>query len=85
MTFPTIHMNGTSRDRLYEEICEVAGTVRAAIRAMESASPNGRDYYPQGPAALPAAAAEHRSRIERLSSVLAELQEIAEHIVDVGG
>lgn len=80
MRTPTIHLNGTSRDRLFEGIADAAGALRAALRAMDDASPNARDYYPQGPEAYGEAAKEHAARVERIRSVLSELETIAEAI-----
>lgn len=84
MMIPTIHLNGTSREALVEQVTDACAAVRDAISVLYLASPNGRDYYPQGPTALQQAAEEHRSRVERLGSVLQELEELAEGIVGVG-
>lgn len=82
MILPTIHRNGTSGEDLLEQTCTAADAVKVAIRALENAGPNGRDYYPQGPDALQRAATEHRERIAKLAEVVAELEEMAERIVD---
>jgi hypothetical protein len=47
---------------------------------LAEATPNGRDYYPQGPDVLYKAIDEHRSRQQRLESVKKELQELVENI-----
>lgn len=73
MIVPTIHLNGTSADVLTDGLDEAVNTLRAAIEAVEACNPNARDYYPQGPHAITQAAAEHRSRVERLSAVRKEL------------
>lgn len=85
MMFPTIHLNGSSPKELFENACEALGALRKAIAAVEGTSPNGRDYYPQGDGAIKTAVCEHASRIERLYSVLAELEDFAEHITDTRG
>lgn len=82
MRTPTIHLNGSSREHLFEACAEALGALRRALRAMDDVSPNGRDYYPQGPEALSEALREHTSRCERIRSVLAELEQIAEAIQD---
>jgi hypothetical protein len=82
---PTIHINGSSPKDLFENACEALGALRKAIQAVEETSPNGRDYYPQGDGAIKTAVCEHASRIERLRSVIAELEELAEHITDTRG
>jgi hypothetical protein len=50
MIFPTIHTNGTSRERLLDGYSAARAKVRAAITALESELKfNGRDYYPKAP------------------------------------
>jgi hypothetical protein len=80
ISVPTIHMNGTSKNALIAQILEVRKALSKVFTAMADASPNGRDYYPQGDQAIIKAGAGHRSRLERLTSVYAELGEIAEAI-----
>ncbi len=82
MIFPTIHLNGTGRQALVDQLCDACTAINAAVSAMGEASPNGRDYYPQGPDALPQALREHQDRIARLIAVREELMEIAEKIMD---
>lgn len=82
MKLPTIHLNGTSANALFEQVCDAMGAMRAAIVALDRASPNGRDYYTQGPNALAEAIAEHDERVKRLLSVQRELETLAEHIAD---
>jgi hypothetical protein len=83
MMIPTIHLSGTSADELFRQVAEAGGALRRALDAMTAAEPHGRDYYPQGPAALPAALREHRNRIELVRAILAEYQQLAEAIADV--
>lgn len=73
MRLPTIHLNGTSREYLFEEAVSTAGALRGAITALEAMTVNARDYYPQGPDAYPEAAREHWERIERVRGVLNEV------------
>lgn len=44
---PTIHLNGTSAESLYEEYHALRLAVRVAIKALENATCNARDFYPQ--------------------------------------
>jgi len=81
MRIPSIHLNGTSQKELFGGYLEAARAVRAAIEAVQATGPNGRDYYPQGGDALHDAIAEHASRVQKLRSVLSELETIAEAIV----
>ena len=81
MRTPTIHLNGTSRERLAEDYANAAGAVRKAINALNDAAPNGRDYYPQGDAAIGEATREHLERLHKLEAVRDELSAIAQAIL----
>ena len=80
MMTPTIHLNGTSRDELMRQLIDAREALRTAIYQLCEAYPNGRDYYVQGPDALPQAMKEHESRVARLQSVHDELGDLAESI-----
>jgi hypothetical protein len=80
MMMPTVHLNGTSRDQLVEEIGAAVAALQAAVTAMVEAAPNARDYYVQGPDAYPAARREHESRLHRIADVIHELSTIYETI-----
>lgn len=74
MIIPTIHLNGTSKQRLIDDLVEAGSAIQLAQKALAAAGPNGRDYYPQGPAAFTAAVDEHDSRLDRLRSVYKEIE-----------
>jgi hypothetical protein len=83
---PTIHMNGTGFKDLYEDM-EVAGqAIDAAMKQLQRAAPNGRDYYVQATRAgfseMERAQSEHWSRLKRLASVKAEVELILMAISD---
>lgn len=84
MIVPTIHLNGTSKERLLEDIEEAHQAICFAIEKLSASGPNERDYYPQGSAIFEQARTEHCSRLERLLSVRKELETLAEAI-DTGG
>ena len=84
MQAPLIHLNGTSRQSLLDQLCDAGEAVRKAMDALCQASPNGRDYYPLGPEAYKRALDEHQSRYDRLTSVRRELEELTEAIADAG-
>lgn len=44
LTHPQISLNGTSRDALVKQQCDVMRALDAAYTAMNEAAPNGRDY-----------------------------------------
>ncbi len=82
VSVPTIHLNGTSADALIEQLTGAGGALRAAIRALDEAAPNARDYYVQGADAYAKASREHLSRVERVRAVLDEVYEINESLAD---
>lgn len=81
MRLPTIHINGTHRNNLLEELSKVSSTLGDTLYAMRRASPNARDYYPQGQEAFAEAVSEHAGRIERINSVAAEIEAMIEHVL----
>jgi hypothetical protein len=81
MIFPTIHMNGTSRESLSKDYMEAYIAIRDAMDVLAKAGPNGRDYYPQGPEAIVRAQEHHRDQMMRLNSVAEELIGIVEHVI----
>lgn len=80
MMVPTIHLNGTSKERLLDALEEAYAAIHTAIEKLGETAPNGRDYYPQGPDALFKAQEEHFARMQKLEDVRRELQELAEAI-----
>ena len=80
MIVPAIHLNGTSKDALTDQLSEAGSAVQSAIAAVNAAAPNGRDYYPQGPQAIGQAIKEHNARITRLTDLYDELVALYEAI-----
>lgn len=80
MTVPTVHSNGTSRESLIGGYIFALEALRAALSALDTIAPNGRDYYTQGPDAWTAAHREHVARVAALSVVRAEIEQIAETV-----
>jgi hypothetical protein len=85
MIAPAIHLNGTSGEVLLDQVCSAGHAVATAMKALEDAWPNGRDYYPLGDDALRRAESEWKSRIDRLRSVQQELEQLAGLIADKMG
>ena len=79
MIKPTIHLNGTSASDLVEQYRAAHEAVEAAIKALGNATPNGRDYYPQGNSAIGIALDAHRVRIAAMEIVSQEMLELAMH------
>lgn len=76
MTIPTVHLNGTAKDRLIETLCAASNALDAAYEALKEAAPNGRDYYPQGPGAMEAAQNEHMARLRAVDAVKGEIDRL---------
>ncbi len=82
MELPTVHLNGTSAQALFDGTMVAVHAVQDAVEALEHAEPHARDYYVQNDGAFSTASSEHKSRNERIGSVLAELNEMAEYLAD---
>jgi hypothetical protein len=78
MTFPTVHLNGTSKNDLYEAYSEARHQIRLAIEAVANTCPNGRDYYTQGDQVIYRALEEHEARLKQLEAVYEELGQLLE-------
>ena len=79
---PTVHMNGTSWKELYEQYEKASSAIRDAMAAMQSAAPNGRDYYVHGQKAINTAQDEHWDRLKRMREIRAEIEYILMKISD---
>ena len=75
---PTIHLNGTSRNELYEQVTSAGQAVQEAIHKLAEAAPHGRDYYvvPAGDLKFDRAQEQHFARIAKLQEVYDELETI---------
>lgn len=81
MMIPTVHLNGTSKAHLEEQIQGAIDALRAAEDALVYAAPNGRDYYPQGPSAINTAIAEYTARLAAVREVRQQMEAIVEKVV----
>jgi len=71
---PSVHLNGTSKQELVEQRLAVMEAARALLQAMKGASPNGRDYYPQGDGAYKRAATAWNERREMVLRLLSDVE-----------
>lgn len=76
MIFPTVHLNGTSKEELARQYNAAYDALNAAYAVMKLSAPNGRDYYPQGNEALDKAMQEHWDRLRRVTTLQNEFEEI---------
>jgi hypothetical protein len=83
LSIPTVHLNGTSKESLLEQLRRAVEAVNRASDAVSSASPHGRDYYVQAdPDAFTMAARQHAARIIKLRDIAKELEDIAVGVLD---
>jgi hypothetical protein len=82
---PSVHLNGTSGEQLFEQVCGVLDVLRALRKAMDDASPNARDYYIQGDDAFKIAVLQHDARGFKVTVLIEEYQALAEGIADQRG
>lgn len=82
LAIPTVHMNGTSKDDLLQQLMDAASALRSARELMQKAAPNGRDYYVQNDTALRTAIQQHTDRLMKLDALVAEYEEIMEKVAD---
>jgi hypothetical protein len=71
---PTIHLNGTSPAALEEKYRFVRQAMNAAAAALEAATFNPKDFYPQGPDAWQRACND-RAEALRMLQLLADYAE----------
>lgn len=82
LSIPTVHLNGTSQRELLDQIQTAHAAVNDAMIALTKATPNGRDYYPQGPEAIRKAIIDHSERLAKLATVSGELETIGIAIME---
>ncbi len=81
---PTIHLNGTSKTALVDSITEARAKLWVAFIALQDASPNARDYYPQGDYAYIEAQKSHRAALQKISEIYDGLGKLVMDI-DIAG
>jgi hypothetical protein len=81
VTIPRVHLNGTSREELLNQLSEAHHALMEALGAMGRAAPHGRDYYVISDEAIHQAGAQHRARCAKMVEVLEELELIAQGII----
>lgn len=72
---PIIHLNGSGEQALIDALAAAYSAIDSAAEAIKQTTPNGRDYYPAGPAALEAARKQYTRRIRALRDLQDELNE----------
>jgi len=76
LKIPTIHLNGSNGETLFEEVSSAHEAIRTALEKLEAGAPNARDYYVQGNKEFEQARNQHCMRSNKLRDVMKELDEI---------
>lgn len=91
MRLPTIHLNGTDAQSLFDDYRAAHEATVIAKEALAKCAPNGRDYYLQQATpgrltddATNEAFAEHRARMAALVTIECDLEALALHVIDSG-
>ena len=85
LAIPTIHLNGSNKATMLEDLANAREAIRDAIRALGETMPNGRDFVPtQGSEAFRLAQSQHRARVDALADVMNELMALSVAIDDGG-
>ena len=80
LTFPRVHLNGTDKDSLLRQQLDCMTALRQAHDVMAKNSLHSRDYYVIDDTAYLRARDEHLARMEAITNVIAEYEQIAEAI-----
>jgi hypothetical protein len=83
MIHPTIHLNGTGKETLLEELATALDGIATALHTVSQMTVHGRDYYPQGPQAYQVARIEQERRLRMLMEIQNELSEMYTKIEEV--
>ena len=80
MTLPTIHLNGTGKETLIEEIDQVYASMSKLMGDFADVTCHPRDYYPQGEDAYPAARQQRQEMFDKLVEVSAYIDALRYHL-----
>jgi hypothetical protein len=83
LVLPQINLNGSPKERLVEQQCDVMHAITALQEAMQQASPNGRDYQIR-PAELQPALEAWSQRWVMIDDLRKEIEAHAMAIQDIG-
>jgi len=81
-SIPTVHLNGTGKAALLNANTEAFRALSDTVVALAEATPHARDYYVQGDGAYTKALREHSARLDRVTSVMREIELICVEVSD---
>jgi len=83
LVFPTVHLNGSSREDLIAQWKAVYQAADALYAALANACPHGRDYYvSKMPDAINVATRAHAERFADVRAVYEDAEEILGHLAE---
>jgi len=84
MRKPIIHLNGSSKASLIKVYEQAAFAIGESVDYLQDTAPDSRDYYVSpDPTAFSEATKEHLARMEKLNSVMKEMDEMIEYLYDL--
>ena len=85
LSVPTVHLNGTSKQELLDQLKNAFRAVREAEAIVRKAYPHGRDYYVQtDTGGIEEAMRQHGRRLVSLNNIANELEAIAIAVQEQG-
>jgi hypothetical protein len=81
-TFPRLNINGTAADDLLKQQIDARSAVLDAMKALQAAAPNGRDYQTVSVDIYKAARQQHDAWLGQLDEMAQKLELIALAIHD---
>jgi uncharacterized membrane protein len=84
LVIPTVHLNGTSKAALIEQLEAAYDALVTAENTIRQAAPNGRDYYPQGSNVIYDAIEQNVARQQKVREVREEIATIIEAVEKQG-
>ena len=78
---PIINLNGTAKIDLVQQYHEAITALNVADRALRAAWPHPRDYQTEPVGVFDTAQRQHRSRVERVVAVRAEMEHLLDQIL----
>lgn len=82
LVYPTVHLNGTSKDALVDQLIAVTDALGDAQRKLDDANPNGRDYVKPSKFTIQDALAQHKRWGATLHALRNEIGTVTELIAD---
>lgn len=80
---PTVHLNGTSKAELMEQLQASNNAITDAMRVLENNSPNARDYdLFANSDSFHNAQLQAEHRLGKLGAIREDIQEILEHVAE---